>query len=118
MKPVANLVAVNNIESALKWYQQAFPKSKLTQSNGFVFLDVDGFALELVPEDEKVASGKFGTVTYWAVSDLNAEIVRFGALGSEVYRGPMAIGGGLGMCQVTDPFGNLIGLRGPFSETT
>ncbi|MEZ8336060.1 glyoxalase/bleomycin resistance/dioxygenase family protein, partial [Vibrio splendidus] len=28
------------------------------------------------------------------------------------YRGPMAIENGLFMCQIEDPFGNLIGLRG------
>ncbi|TOL44982.1 glyoxalase/bleomycin resistance/dioxygenase family protein, partial [Vibrio parahaemolyticus] len=36
----------------------------------------------------------------------------FQKLGARLYRGPMEIEDGLSMCQVEDPFGNLIGLRG------
>jgi len=115
MKPIANLIHVGNVEQALDWYRQAFPESTICQTEGFTFLDVNGFALELVLADTKVGSGKCGSVTYWEVSDLESEISRFKAIGSSVYRGPIIIGFGVGMCQVTDPFGNLIGLRGPFT---
>ncbi|MDX8425330.1 VOC family protein, partial [Vibrio parahaemolyticus] len=37
---------------------------------------------------------------------------RFEAIGASLYRGPMEIENGLSMCQLEDPFGNLIGLRG------
>lgn len=114
MKPIANLIHVENVKAAINWYKRAFPGSVLRELDGFEFLDINGFALELVLADEKVSSGKSGSVTYWEVRDLDAEISRFMALGSTVYRGPMAIGEGIGMCQVTDPFGNLIGLRGPY----
>lgn len=115
MLPVANLIHVSDVEAALRWYQLAFPRAKLRDIDGFVCLDVDGFLLELVAADEKVCSGKAGSVTYWGVTDLDSEILRFKALGADVYRGPMDMGDGMGMCQVTDPFGNLIGFRGPFS---
>ena len=112
MKPIANLIHVENVEHALNWYKAAFPESSFRTMGGFTFLDVNGFALELVPADAKVSSGKSGSVTYWEVDDLELEILRFKKLGSSVYRGPMKIGPEMGMCQVTDPFGNLIGLRG------
>ncbi len=114
MKPIANLIHVDDVEQGLEWYKKAFPDSVKKTVDGFTFLDVDGFSLEIVAADRKVGSGKSGSVTYWEVANLNSEIRRFELLGSTLYRGPMAIGNGLGMCQVTDPFGNLIGLRGAF----
>lgn len=34
-------------------------------------------------------------------------------VGAELYRGPLDMGDGQRMAQVRDPWGNLIGLRGP-----
>lgn len=116
MKPVANMIHVENVALAMSWYKKAFPLAVERKIGGFLYLDLNGFSLELVAADEKVGSGKFGSVTYWEVEDLESEISRFKDLGSLVYRGPMSIEFGLGMCQVTDPFGNLIGLRGPFNN--
>jgi len=115
MKPIANLIHVGDVKKALRWYQEAFPEASVVEELGFTFLMVGEFALELVPSDEKVSSGKSGSITYWSVSDLIFEIERFQELGADVYRGPMKIGNDLGMCQVEDPWGNLIGLRGPFN---
>ncbi len=115
MKPIANLVHVPDVEAALSWYKLAFKEAIERVIDDFVILDVNGFVIELVNADEKVSAGKSGSVTYWSVDDLDVEIARFMELGSTVYRGPMEIADGMGMCQVTDPFGNLIGLRGPFS---
>jgi len=116
MKPIANLIHVGDVEKALRWYQKAFPEAIVANDEGFTFLKIGGFSLELVPSDEKVSSGKSGSVTYWSVSDLRAEIERFRKLGADVYRGPMENGNDIGMCQVEDPWGNLIGLRGPINK--
>ncbi len=78
---------------------------------------MDGFFLEVVQEDDKVGAGNQGTVLYWSVPSLTAAIKHFEELGAKLYRGPMFIENGLGMCQVQDPFGNLIGLRGEYSDS-
>ena len=78
----------------------------------FTVLDIDGFQLEMVSSDSKVAAGAFGTVLYWSVEELSSAMQHFENLGVNFYRGPMAIENGLGICQFKDPFGNLIGLRG------
>ncbi|GAB3260966.1 hypothetical protein GCM10027296_34630 [Chitinimonas naiadis] len=74
---------------------------------------MDGVALEVVRADDKVGSGAFGTVVYWWAEDFAARREALLALGARAYRGPMAIEEGLTMCQVLDPWGNPIGLRGP-----
>ena len=68
--------------------------------------------MEIVKADEKVATGKYGNVLYWLVSDYEATLTRFLDNGARLYRGPMEIENDLIMCQLEDPYGNLIGLRG------
>lgn len=116
MNPVAVMVHVNDISAGLSWYLSAFPEAKVVTlpDSTIQALEIGNFLIEVVTTDEKVSSGIAGTVLYWQVENLQFAIERFKLLGSVVYRGPMLIEHGLGMCQVTDTFGNLIGLRGPY----
>lgn len=118
MQPAALLIHVCDWEAGFSWYRKAFPEAAIVELPEFEFkvLRIDDFVIEIVRSDEKVRSGKAGTVLYWAVEDLLEAIAHFRQLGAQIYRGPMKIEDGLGMCQVTDPFGNLIGLRGPFNR--
>ena len=113
-RPIAILIHVPNIEQGLSWYQAAFPELVATYhpSSDFTTLDINGFSIEIVQADEKVGSGKKGTVLYWSTEDFDKSLLHFQLIGAQLYRGPMEIEGGLTMCQVEDPFGNLIGLRG------
>lgn len=119
MQPIAAvMVHVSDIEAALSWYQQAFPAVKRghTEVEGFEFLSVQGVQLEFVLSDEKVKSGACGSVVYWHVHSFEAALKRLQSLGATLYRGPISIEKDLLMCQVQDPWGNCIGLRGPSSE--
>jgi uncharacterized protein len=113
---VAVMVHVADVEAALAWYERAFPsatRALVPAPFELACLDIDGVRLEVVPTDEKVAAGAAGTVVYWRVSSLSAALDRMIALGATLYRGPMDIEDRLRMCQVRDPWGNCIGLRGP-----
>lgn len=114
MQPTAVLVHVPDVALGLEWYKKAFPKAvaRYLIASDFTLLDINGFSLEIVQADSKVGAGAFGTVLYWSVESLEESLAHFESLGAKLYRGPMKIEGGLSMCQVEDPFGNLIGLRG------
>lgn len=114
MFPTAVLVHVPDVEKGLGWYRKAFPDAVEIYhlEFDFRFLSVNGFSLEVVQADGKVGAGKSGTVLYWSVENLTRALAHFEALGAKLFRGPMEIENGLSMCQVEDPFGNLIGLRG------
>lgn len=111
----AVLVHVGDVEAGLAWYQRAFPTAVRTRLDefDFEFLQVGSVCLEIVPADGQVESGPFGSVVYWAVDDFNEALAHIEKLGAVLYRGPLAIQDGLAMCQVRDPWGNCIGLRGP-----
>ena len=114
------MIHVSDVERALRWYEQAFPDAvrRIAPGTSFTFLQIGDLQLELVPSDDKVASGAAGSVVYWQVANLKEAIERFALLGAEFYRGPMQIEADLGMCQVRDPWGNCIGLRGAYKVNT
>lgn len=109
------MVHVGNVEQGLAWYAQAFPlatREKLANSD-FEFLRLGSFLIEIVSSDHKVSSGPSGSVVYWQVNCLEAEVKRLAGLGAKLYRGPLQTESNWWMCQMQDPWGNCIGLRGP-----
>ncbi|WP_341663251.1 glyoxalase/bleomycin resistance/dioxygenase family protein [Vibrio sp.] len=112
--PVALLVHVPDVSVGLKWYQKAFPLAspRYLPEFDFTVLDIKGFSLEIVQADSKVSAGKSGTVLYWLVDSVRESIDFLQSIGATLYRGPMEIEQGQSICQMEDPFGNLIGLRG------
>jgi predicted enzyme related to lactoylglutathione lyase len=110
----AILIPVSDWRAGLDWYQSAFPSAKRIRSAeiDFEFLELEGCRLEIVLADETLPSGAAGSVVYWRVADLDVALAEFKALGATLYRGPMQIEGGEFICQVRDPWGNCIGLRG------
>lgn len=110
------MIHVGDVAAALDWYQAAFPaalrKAVDTPGPDFEFLDIRGVQLELVPADEKVGAGASGSVVYWQVPDFDDALAHLLSIGATLYRGPGTIEGGLRICQVRDPWGNCIGLRG------
>lgn len=116
--PVAAvLVHVGDVAAGLAWYQRAFPQALRVRLEAFNFevLQIGPVGIEIVPADDKCASGSAGSVVYWRVDSLDDAIRHMALLGAALYRGPMRIEDGLGMCQVRDPWGNCIGLRGPMA---
>jgi predicted enzyme related to lactoylglutathione lyase len=114
----AVMIHVADVELALRWYQRALPEAERVSigSPAFECLSLHGVLIEIVPQDEKVGAGAFGSVVYWRVDDFDAALLRVRSLGGTLYRGPLRIGDSQCMCQVQDPWGNCIGLRGPSAE--
>ncbi len=99
---------------ALDWYQKAFPQARRVelQEFNFTYLDLEGVSLEIVTADEKIGTGVAGSVTYWSCDDFELNLSYLLNLGATMFRGPLNIEGGMRMCQVKDPWGNAIGIRG------
>ncbi len=116
----AVMVHVPHVEAAIAWYQRAFPEAirSHVEASNFEFLSIGGIQLELVPSDEKVSSGACGSVVYWQVPAFEPALAHMQSIGAKLYRGPKQIEAGISMCQVQDPWGNCIGLRGPSFATS
>lgn len=113
----AVLVHVADMDEGLSWYRNAFPDAALEVSypSGFAFLKIGATQPEIVPADEKVGSGAAGSVVYWWVNDFEKALTGLKAAGAVLYRGPLKIDDELWMCQLRDPWGNCIGIRGPLA---
>ena len=116
-QPIAAvMIHVDDVTPALAWYARAFPqaarrKIKLPTFE-FECLELNGVQIEIVPADEKVASGAAGSVVYWTVAEFDVTLHHLQSMGATLYRGPARIEHGMQMCQVHDPWGNCIGIRG------
>ena len=116
-KPIlAVLVHVPDVKAGFSWYQRAMVGSKraqIVEMDNYEYLDVGSVILEIVPADVKVSNGAAGSVVYWHTPEFETSLEHFLNMGATLYRGPLSIEGGKKMCQVRDPWGNCIGLRGP-----
>ena len=108
------MVHVTDVQAGLDWYEKAFPSAlrKSIIEPFFEYLDVNGMGIEIVSADEKVTAGAAGTVVYWQVKDFDAELRHMQSIGATLHRGPLKIEDEKRMCQLRDPWGNCIGLRG------
>ena len=110
----AVMIHVADVGAALLWYERAFPEAVRVFHGdpAFECLSLHGVQLEFVPRDSKVSSGPCGSVIYYRVAHFDAALAHFQRLGSSVYRGPIDIENSQRMCQVQDPWGNCVGIRG------
>jgi predicted enzyme related to lactoylglutathione lyase len=111
----AVMLHVGDVPAAQAWYQALFPQAQPLDLgvSGVGCLGIGTARLEFVQADEKVAAGAAGSVVYWQVADFDSALAHALSQGATLYRGPMHIEAGQAMCQVRDPWGNCIGLRGP-----
>ena len=111
----AVMVHVTEVKAGIAWYEQAFPAARreIAGDGAFERLVIGEAFIEIVPADSKVSSGAAGSVVYWRVAQFESALSHFQVVGATLYRGPMSIENGERMCQVRDPWGNCIGLRGP-----
>jgi predicted enzyme related to lactoylglutathione lyase len=75
----------------------------------YVQWDVDGQSIGLDPNGH--AQGMTGPVAYWHVDDVAKTVDALVAAGATVQRPARDVGGGTLIATLTDPDGNVIGLR-------
>ncbi len=100
--------------AATKWYSDLFGiEITFLENPDYFFIQVGDQEVWFSQADSKVPSGAAGHVAYWQVDDFDAVLDRATELGAKLYRGPLNREDGSYMCQIKDPYGNLMGLIGP-----
>ena len=105
---------VSSVRDAVAWYGSVLGLPIAQVDDNFATINIGASQLSFHVADAKVAAGHSGQVAYWRVSSLADSSERMVAGGATLYRGPLAIDSGIGICQFADPFGNLIGLIGAY----
>jgi predicted enzyme related to lactoylglutathione lyase len=97
--PVADLAA------AKAWYAKVFDTAPYFDQPFYVGFNIGGFELGLIPDG---APGTTGSMVYWGVDDIEAEVARISALGATVRGAIQDVGENIKTVELADPFGNLL----------
>jgi predicted enzyme related to lactoylglutathione lyase len=96
-----------DIEAGKAWYTRALGVEPYFDQPFYVGFAVGGFELGLVPD---AAPGDAGAQPLWGVDDISVEVERLVALGAMPLDPVTAVGDGIKVAAVRDPFGNRLGL--------
>jgi predicted enzyme related to lactoylglutathione lyase len=100
------------VRAAAEWYSSALGLPIACIDDNFGYIKVGSSQLCFHVADEKANAGHRGQVAYWRVPSLTQTQAVLEHAGATLYRGPLVIGNGDAICQMSDPFGNLLGLIG------
>lgn len=110
--PVVNVFYfVADLPRATEWYTARLGLEPAVVRSQLVMYEVAGMRLTVHVVDEFNRAGPSGPVAYWDVEDVDRVVAEWSEHGAVAHRGPKTIFTGERLCQVLDPFGNLIGLR-------
>ena len=96
-----------DLAKAKAWYELVFQRKPYFDEPFYVGFDVGGFELGLVPDAEP---GHVGAKALWGIDDIQHEIQRLQAAGVTILGEIQDVGGGIKVVDISDPFGNLVGL--------
>lgn len=96
-----------DLAKAKAWYARLFERPPYFDEPFYVGFEIGGFELGLLPD---AAPSNDGQKALWGVPDLAKELERLRALGIGPLGAIQEVGGGIKVADVTDPFGNVLGL--------
>ena len=101
---------VTDLERAKAWYATAFQQDPYFDEPFYVGFNIAGYELGLNPDQSVTRPGRGGAVAYWRVADIDGAVRHFVTSGATLVGQIQDVGGDIKVVEVTDPFGNVIGL--------
>lgn len=98
---------VADLQAAKAWYTQAFEIEPYFDEPFYVGFNISGYELGLQPDESTTGDN---VVTYWGVTDINAQYERLIKIGATAHEAPQNVGGDIMVATVKDTWGNVIGL--------
>lgn len=96
---------VADVGAARDWYAKVFETAPYFDQPFYVGFNIGGFELGLIPDG---VSGTAGSMVYWGVDDIAAEVERITALGATIHGAIEEVGENIKTAELADPFGNLL----------
>ena len=108
---------VDDPTAAASWYAPLFGDPSIrtlpTEGTDFAWFEADGVEIAFHPADSKLNPAGRSVVAYWPVTSVGHVRTALLARGATHHRGPLVIDATRSICQLVDPFGNVVGLDGP-----
>ena len=106
---------VSDVKKSSAWYSKVLNTPLTIDEDKFGLIKIGSNEMCFHQADEKSPVSTGGSVAYWSVENLTDTLDLFLKHGGLLYRGPIEIPeSNEGICQIKDPFGNIIGLRGKY----
>ncbi|CCH88983.1 putative Glyoxalase/bleomycin resistance protein/dioxygenase [Modestobacter italicus] len=102
---------VPDLAAATAWYTDRLGSPPVLVARQLARFDLGGSRLTVHSIDEFNGGGPAGCVACWDVEDVDALVAEWVRHGAVAHRGPKTIMTGERLCQLRDPFGNLLGVR-------
>ena len=96
---------VTDLAAAKAWYAQVFNTQPYFDQPFYVGFNIGGFELGLIPDGQPATAG---SMVYWGVDDIEAEVARITALGATLHHPIQDVGDSIKTVELADPFGNLL----------
>ena len=98
-----------DLDKAIEWYTEVFGIKPYVNTSEYVGFNIRGFELGLMPKHQRSIEGN-NVLSYWRVTDIDAEYQRVISLGAKPNTPIIPVGGGIRLGTVIDPFGNALRL--------
>lgn len=98
---------VPDLAAGKDWYSKVLGQDPYFDQPFYVGFSVGGFELGLIPDGVPSTDGM---LAYWGVADIQSEMARLESLGATVFEPIKAVGEGIKVAAVRDPFGNAFAL--------
>ena len=96
-----------DLQRAKQWYEQVLKRKPYFDQPFYVGFAVGGFELGLVPDGEPSVAG---AQPLWGVANVDVTFARLLELGASVLEPVTAVGDGIRVAALKDPFGNRFGI--------
>ena len=96
-----------DLAAAKAWYARVFECEPYFDQSFYVGFSIGGFELGLLPNAQPSTAG---AQALWGVADVAAAFARLLALGATPLEAVTAVGDGIKVAAVQDPFGNRLGI--------
>lgn len=101
---------VKELRAAASWYAEVLGLEAYRKDRDFVGFNVGSTKLCFHRADKKSGTPSGSQVSYWKVDDIGLASNLLIEAGAAWHRRPITIPEGGRVCQLKDPFGNIIGL--------
>ena len=98
---------VGDLDAAKRWYSAVLDQPPYFDQPFYVGFAVGGFELGLLPQGQP---GTAGAQPLWGVADIEGAYTRLLELGATEIEPVTAVGDGIKVAALRDPFGNRLGL--------
>ncbi len=109
-------IFVEDLQPSKQWYQKVFNEVPEVDEVDVVQFRLGGSKFCLHLADAKSPLLSSGSIGYWRVAHLHSTIEILVKQGAKIHREPFILATGEQICQIQDPFGNVIGLIGSASK--